>query len=357
MILIKKLLTITIPAYNVEKYLVRCLNSIVKCSKYLDMIEVLIVDDGSIDNTKNIAEKYVEKYPKTFYLFSKENGGHGSTINYGISHASGLYFLVLDGDDWLDTSALEKLIDYIQKIQQKNIDLISYHYKKVDMITGRSETICQNKVEYQKIYQFDQLPIKDIYFALASTCYKTDILKQMNLKLQEHTYYVDVEYILLPMPHIRNIIFLDIYLYKYFVGNTVQSIYIPNMVKRYPDHNRVMHRIIDELEMKNLTEKHKEYIYSIIEKLLYTHYAISLIYNSDEIQGIKWAEDFDCYLKNTSKELYKRTNNSIHFIKIYRRYNFSIKKIKNARCYKLYIKLNQKCKNIIEKIWRILEYV
>ena len=101
----KKVLTIVVPAYNVEKYLKNCLDSFVDVN-ILNSIEILVVDDGSTDKTADIAKNYEKKYPNSFRLLSKENGGHGSTINYAIPRASGKYFKVVDGDDWVDKKHL-----------------------------------------------------------------------------------------------------------------------------------------------------------------------------------------------------------------------------------------------------------
>ena len=105
----EKILTITVPAYNVERFLDQTLASFAD-ERVLDLLEVLIVDDGSKDHTAEITKRYEEKYPQTFRLISKENGGHGSTINRGIREAAGRYFKVVDGDDWVDTDGLCELV-------------------------------------------------------------------------------------------------------------------------------------------------------------------------------------------------------------------------------------------------------
>lgn len=354
---ISKLLTITVPAYNVEAYLKRCLDSIAKCKNRLSQIQVLIVNDGSKDHTSDVAEEFVCKYPDTFSLIEKENGGHGSAINCGIIAAAGLYFMVLDGDDWLDDKSLDNLLKKIEQVKSEQVDLISYHYNQVNMMTGISVPVMQRNICYDKVYQFDELPINDIYFALASICYRTAILKEMHLRLQEKTYYVDVEYMLLPIPFIQTVLFLDIYLYKYFVGNSQQSIYIPTMVKRFEHHNRVIHRVMDSLFSTELEETHEQYAMQIIEKLLYTHYAIMLVYNNDKDEGVIWAREFDNYLENKSRILYDRTKKSIPFLRIYRKYNFSIRKVKKAIFYKGYLSVTYKFANILKRARRIIHHV
>ena len=112
----EKVLTITIPSYNVEKYLNQTLDSFIQ-EEILADIEVLIVDDGSKDRTPLIGKEYEEKYPGTFRVISKENGGHGSTINRGILEARGRYFKVVDGDDWVNTGDFVKLVKPLRPVR------------------------------------------------------------------------------------------------------------------------------------------------------------------------------------------------------------------------------------------------
>lgn len=359
-----KWLTITVPAYNAQKYLYRCLHSVAQCGTYLEKIQVLVVNDGSTDCTEKIAEQFVREHPESFSLIRKENGGHGSALNRGIQEAQGRYFLVLDADDWLDGRALEELVKTIGGMAENMPDLISCHYSRVDMVTGSSTPVRQERVAYHKTYSFEELPVSDIYFALASICYRTKLLQSIGLKMQEHTFYADVEYMLLPMPYVEDVYFLDLYLYKYFVGNTQQSIYLPTMARRYEDHNRVMHRVIDTLvagqsngstdtgcrkEPKGLSDAKKAYLWNILEKLLYTHYALALIYDKNHARGARRAKEFDAYLKHASFALYRRMNRSVPFLRVYRKYHFSVDKVRRAYGYQCYLKCLDKCRSICAK--------
>ena len=120
----EKILTVTIPSYNVEAYLEDCLESFVN-SEVMDDIEVLIVNDGSSDNTVKIAQRYVDKYENTFRLINKENGGHGSTINTGVREAKGKYFKVVDGDDWVDTRSF---IHLVKVLKESDADIVASNY-------------------------------------------------------------------------------------------------------------------------------------------------------------------------------------------------------------------------------------
>ena len=120
----EKLLTIVVPAYNVEKYIKNCLDSFIDLS-VLRSLEILIVDDGSTDSTASLAHTYEQKYPYSFKVLSKENGGHGSTINYAIPRATGKYFKVVDGDDWLDKSLLPQFVQLLKHTHSMSYPMTS----------------------------------------------------------------------------------------------------------------------------------------------------------------------------------------------------------------------------------------
>ena len=118
-----KILTITVPAYNAEKYLDRCLQSFL-VPEILDALEVLVINDGSRDSTSDIASRYVNQYPDTFHLINKKNGGHGSGINCGIAHATGKYFKIVDADDWLNTEVLAQYIGLLRTVDTDIVDCV-----------------------------------------------------------------------------------------------------------------------------------------------------------------------------------------------------------------------------------------
>lgn len=128
----EKILTVVAPAYNVEKYIRKCLDSLL-IAEVLSDLEVLIIDDGGTDHTLEIAETYVKRAPDTFKVITKENGGHGSVINCGIQEATGKYFKVVDGDDWVDKRNFKKLISILK---HTNTDIVASNYCWVFEKTG-----------------------------------------------------------------------------------------------------------------------------------------------------------------------------------------------------------------------------
>ncbi len=348
-----KLLTIAIPAYNVEIYLSHCLHSLIKVTSQ-DKLEILIINDGSTDKTASIAKRFAEKYPDLITLINKENGGHGSAINTALSVASGKYFMVLDGDDQVNSDALDTFISTIEDV---DVDLISTNYERINIQTGAVDPVIQQNICYNRIYSFEELNVNHIYFALASSCFRTELLIKNKIILQENTFYVDVEYILLPIPFIQSVIFYDLYVYRYYVGNSQQSIHIPTMVKRYSHHERVLKRVICYFQNQQLTGNQKAYIKNIMKKLLYTHYSLALIYNPDKFLGYEQAKNFDLFLQAQSKDLYILAGKTIPFLYIARKYQYNYEKyqksffycLKESPCYSFLkttffkLKLNRLC--------------
>lgn len=349
-----KLLTIAIPSYNVERYLPNCLNSLIKVASQ-NKLEILIVNDGSTDKTASIADSFATKYSDFIALINKENGGHGSAINTALSIASGKYFMVLDGDDQVNSADLDTLISIIEKV---DVDLISTNYERIDIQTGVVNPVIQQGICYNRIYSFEELNVNNIYFALANSCFRTELLIKNNIILQENTFYVDVEYILLPIPFIQSVIFYDLYIYRYYVGNSQQSIHTPTMVKRYSHHERVLKRIICYFQNQQLTENHKSYVQNIIKKLLYTHYSLALIYNPDKLLGYEQAKNFDLFLQDQSEDLYILAGKTIPFLYIARKYQYNYERYKKSLfcylregpCYSFFktiffkLKLNKLCR-------------
>lgn len=302
----KKLITICIPSYNVEQYLDRCLMSLVSCT-YAELLEILVVNDDSPDDLKIIASAYEKKYPGIVKLVNKRNGGHGSTINKALTLAKGKYFKVVDGDDWVDTAEMSKLInDLISR--DVDADLISTNYYQVDMKSGKT-TPWARKESFKdyKAYEFSEYDFTKEYFTIHSTFYKTDVLRRANLQLQENTFFVDVEFIMLPLPWVETIMFSPRYVYRYAIGNTEQSIDTVNFVRRYDHHLRVMKRIISFYceKQDGLSKGQNLYCRELIKKHLVTHYSLCLVYDTDWERGCARAKEFDGFLKSAMPDMYQ----------------------------------------------------
>lgn len=269
-----KLLTIVVPSYNASKYLDFNLQSFL-CPSEPEKLEVIIVDDGSTDDTARIADAYHEKYPDTVKVVHKENGGHGSGINAGLRAATGKYFKVVDADDWVDHEALERLLDYIAsfdaaaanadtdidaaqvqadvkaRARDKAVscpDVIYNNYywrltdeaKSPDAYERKTEfTEPFSGVEYRKVYDFESIADR-CYVKMHNMTIRTDILREHQIHIDERCYYVDMEYILYPVPYVETIAFLPEFLYQYQIGRQGQSMDPAKMQRNATQYDHVL---------------------------------------------------------------------------------------------------------------------
>lgn len=304
-----KLISFGVPCYNSEAYLKKCIDSLLKGG---DDVEIIIVNDGSSDSTPAIANKYRLNYPKIVKVVHKENGGHGSGVNKALQLASGLYFKVVDSDDWLDEDALAKLLDTIRKCVKNNDlpDLFICNY-----IYEHAADNTQNKMSYNRLMPVDRIftwdevkkfPVAHIMM-MHALIYKTQPLKESGTVLPERTFYVDNIFAYKPLPYMKKIYYLDVDLYRYFIGRSDQSININNFVGRYEQQIRVMKEIIssysyDEINQfpKPLRDYMLHYIGTIMmNTLLFTGAADS----PERRQSLK---EFWKYFKERDPKLYRR---------------------------------------------------
>lgn len=244
-----KILTISIAAYNVEKFLDKTLSSL--CNESLsEDLEVLIIDDGSTDKTGNIAKQYEKKYPNIFRYVYKENGGHGSTINKGIELAQGKYFRVLDGDDYFSTDAL---LCFIERLKTVDEDVVISDYRCVDE-SGKIYKDPYVKVggSYafsglvdNKVYDVNDALMTTLLFVIHSITIKAELLKKANVSLTEKCFYVDMEYDLYCMLLAKKIRYFHLPVYMYFKSRNDNSVAKKNMIKNIAMQEKVLFKIID----------------------------------------------------------------------------------------------------------------
>ena len=348
-------MTICVPSYNVERYLERCLRTLIN-HEYAADIEVLVIDDESKDRTTQIAEVFEDRYPGIVRLIKQKNGGHGSTINHAIKEGTGRYFMVVDGDDWIDSEQFAKLLAKI-KSRQIDSDIISSNYHEINIETG----ICspceqQSQVEYFKAIPFEKLDLENVYFTLASTLIKLSILRQINQPLQEHTFYVDVEYILFPVPYLKDVTFVEYCIYKYCRGNAEQSVYIPTMVKRYDHHERVMKSVLKYKQEHPMSKAQRIYYDAILKRHLYTHYALFMVYDEDKKHGYEIGKRFDTFLRETDSKLARWVAKNIPMVRTARRYGFDYDRVKRSLGVKL-LPLKERMKNRLKSSMKIRRLV
>lgn len=241
-----KILTISIATYNVADYLEKLLDSLISVDR-LEELEILVINDGSKDNTKEKAYKYQQMYPDTIRLIDKENGGHGSTINRGIEEARGVYFKIIDGDDWVNSEGMAKLVDYLKSASEDMI-LTDYRecYTESDTYKDMSETMkgTREVIPVGEVVEFANIADRLERMQMHMITFKTDMLKQNNIRVDEHCFYVDTEYVFYTLPYIKTASYLDELVYCYRLGRPGQSMTSESLRKHVANHVKVNKGII-----------------------------------------------------------------------------------------------------------------
>lgn len=242
-----KYLTFAVPCYNSEKYMRHCLETLLSGG---EDVEIIIVNDGSKDGTLEVAREYLERYPAIVRVVDKENGGHGSGVNAGLKLATGLYYKVVDSDDWVDELSLSRLLQKIKEQEASgalpDLYIVNYVYEHVKDHT-RHVSSYEQKFPIETLAGWDDT--KKFHFShmllMHALVYRTETLRESGLVLPEHTFYVDDIYSYSPLPYVKNFCYLDIDFYRYFIGRADQSVNLTNMVGRYEQMIRVMETMTD----------------------------------------------------------------------------------------------------------------
>lgn len=239
-----KVITFGIPSYNAAADMDHCISSILEGSRYASDIEIVIVDDGSNDETPQKADAWEARYPGIVRAIHQENGGHGMAVLAGLREAQGTYYKVVDSDDWLDAEALATMLTILRGFEDRNtrVDLFisNYVYEKVYEGT-RTGINYKMALPRKRIFTWDEIGRfrPDQNLLMHSLCYRTDVLRSHDLPMPPHTFYVDNIYAYVPLPHCKTMYYADIDLYRYFIGREGQSVNEATMVKRLDQQYRI----------------------------------------------------------------------------------------------------------------------
>ena len=272
-----KTLTVVIPTYNMEKYLRRCLNSLILPQEQMDRLEVLVINDGSKDSSSAIAHEYQDKYPRTFRVIDKENGNWGSCINRGIKEATGKYLRLLDSDDRYDTNALIKLIN---SLENTDADMVFTHYC-LDFGDHIDYRMLSNTIKFGQIYQTEKFVkrISNFMFQMHAITFKRSIINDVKLTLQEGISYTDTEFIFYPLAAVKTILPLNICLYYWTWGREGQTSAVKAMKKSLNDRYKTTIRVLNDYIKDTKTGKAQKYYQAALVALtLGEYYATFLLY-------------------------------------------------------------------------------
>ncbi len=283
-----KILTVAIPCYNSEAYMDKCIHSLLPAG---NDIEILIVDDGSLkDRTPQIADEYEQQYPGIVRAIHQENGGHGEAVNTGIRNASGLYFKVIDSDDWADTNALLQVIDKLKELEeaQTPVDmlLVNFIYDKVG--AKRKKVMhFRHAFPIDEVFGWESMRhMKQTqYILMHNIFYRRQVLEESGMQLPAHTFYVDNIFAFQPYPYVEKIYYMDVDFYHYFIGREDQSVNEQVMIGRIDQQIKVNKIMIDIMAEQNFAgkDKHlKKYMYIYLDKIMCVTSAMCLVSGTSE---------------------------------------------------------------------------
>ncbi len=309
-----KLLSFTVPCYNSQDYLDRCIESLLPGG---DEVEIIIVDDGSSDDTGRMADEYERKYPGIVKAVHQENGGHGEAVNTGLKNASGMYFKVVDSDDWVDAEAYSKVLETLKEIIRgdKVLDMMvcNFVYEKVGsrrnkVMTYRFALPVGEIVEWDRTGHFH----KGQYLLMHSVIYRTKLLEDSGMVLPKHTFYVDNLFVFEPLPFVKTIYYLNVNFYRYYIGREDQSVNERVMIGRIDQQLFVNMRMIDYMVDKGRevhSRKLKKYMISYLEIML----AVSsiMLIRADTEEALEKKKQLWNYLKEKDWWLHFRLKNGL----------------------------------------------
>jgi len=298
----EKILSIIIPTYNMEKYLRNCLSSLL-IGDNQDLLDVMIVNDGSKDSSLSIAMEFQEKYPKTFRVIDKENGNYGSCINRGLKEAKGKYIKVLDADDSYNT---ENFRLFVNKLTETDVDLFLSDYTIVDEQQNETGAHTRHNLIPEKIYNVDEFLLlcnTDIIM-MHEIAYRTENLRKMQYRQTEGIAFTDAEWSLIPMTQVKTACYMQASVYRYLVGRQGQTVDICRAAKLQPQGDKTMFVQIEAFSnMTNLSPSVRDYMIAHITRnlrLTYRTYMITAYksLSNDELRK------YDARLKDANAELY-----------------------------------------------------
>ncbi|MDO4357796.1 MAG: glycosyltransferase [Clostridia bacterium] len=303
----QKLISFAVPCYNSENYMRKCVDSLLRGG---ERVEVVIINDGSKDETAAIADEYAAKYPDSVRAVHQQNAGHGGAVNAGLRAATGLYFKVVDSDDYLDESALKAVIRCLSDLERAGtpVDGLITNYMYDKQGAARKKVVRYRSLfPRNRIFRWNesrvQLPGQNLL--MHSLTYRRQVLLDCGIELPTHTFYVDNLMAYLPLPHMETLYYLDVDLYRYFIGRSDQSVNEQVMVKRQDQQRRVTDIMIREGRLSpEIGKKRRRYMMNYLNMILTVSSVMFYLDGSDT--SLQKQKDMWQLLAETDLAVYRR---------------------------------------------------
>ena len=288
-----KLLSVTVPCYNSQEYMRHCIETLLPGG---EEIEILVVDDGSTDGTAAIADEFQERYPTIVRAIHQENAGHGGAVMKGLENAAGLYFKVVDSDDWVDPQVLKDLMKLLRRFKQTN-QLV---YMVVsDFVYDKAGARHKKVMRYPRAIPTDRvLHWEDVgnfpkghYLLMHSVIYRTQVLRDCGLDLPLHTFYVDNLFVYVPMTRVKTLYYVDRVFYHYFIGREDQSVQAAVMIRRINQQLKVNWLMFQQVDLDQVeNQRLRRYLLNYLE--IVTTVSCVLLYRSGTPEHLEMERRF-----------------------------------------------------------------
>jgi len=301
-----KCLTFAVPCYNSQDYLDRCVSTLLAGG---EDVEIILVNDGSSDDTARIIDEYELAYPSMIRAIHQLNKGHGGAVNTGLAHAKGTYFKVVDSDDWVDTKALGELIACCKQetASGRPTDLIIGNYVYDHLHEGK-----QRPVHYRNVFPRNKVfgwnDIKSFapsqYMVMHSLMFNTKTLRESGIELPQHMFYVDNIFACKPLGSVNTMRYLDINLYHYFIGREDQSVNENVMCERIDQQIAVTKLVAECIDEESSNEKLKSYLIRNTSIMMAISSIHLLLIGTEEAKQKR--DDLWHYIEGLNPTLYKK---------------------------------------------------
>lgn len=307
-----KLLSFCVPCYNSQDYMEKCVNSLLVGG---EDVEIIIVDDGSKDDTAKIGDSLATKHPGIVRCVHQENGGHGEAVNTGIREAKGLYFKVVDSDDWVDEKAYKRVLDTLNDIvgSSENLDMMICNFVYEKQGAKKKKVMAyKNVLPVERIFTWDEVGHfhPGQYMLMHSVIYRTKLLKKCGITLPAHTFYVDNIFVFEPLPHVKYMYYLNVNFYRYFIGRDDQSVNEKVMIGRVDQQLKVNRIMIDFMTSTTISNyKARHYMKNYLD-IIMTISSIMLIREGSK-ESLRKKKELWTYLRDKDYLLYMRIRHGV----------------------------------------------
>ena len=303
-----KILSLIVPAYNSAAFLNRCVDSFLE-PRVLEKLDIILVNDGSRDETPEIGKRYAETYPGSVRLISQDNRGHGGALNTGCAAAVGKYLKVIDADDWVVT---ENLPAYLAFLEGCESDVVLTHHHTVDISTGEVKSWKSYPDRFGAAYSLREIMLRwkdfDRSLTFHGITYRTEFYHRYGIGLSEHVFYEDHEFATFPCCRAGSVSPCDLFLYEYRIGDVAQSVSAENQLRRIGHTETVLKRLASEYarQLPELDDGARAYVCMKAQGLLMSYLTTMLLVDPDRKQGSARAGEMMAFFRDAIPGTYEK---------------------------------------------------